>query len=77
MNLLLNVYDVLLPDDRCLVGLFVCVPLCLPSWCVAGREGGRHEQPGWRTQARRTSSDEVKGHNDQMIGTTEGKCVAM
>lgn len=55
--------------------LFAC--LCLPSWCVAGREGGRHEQPGGRTQARRTSSDEVKGHNDQMIGTTEGKCVAM
>ena len=44
---------------------------------MAGREGGRHEQPGGQTQARRTSSHEVKGHNDQMIGTTEGKCVAM
>lgn len=62
---------------QCLIDLFVCLPLWLPSWCVAGREGGCHEQPGGQTQARRSGLDEVKGHNDQMIGTTEGKCVAM
>lgn len=68
---------VFLLDEHRLIGLLVCLRLRLPSRLVAGRRAASVKQSGGRTQTRRTSSDEVKGHGDQMIGTTEAKCVAM
>lgn len=34
-------WDVCLPDEHCLIVVFVCVPLRLPSWCV--RQAGKQE----------------------------------
>lgn len=67
-----------------LVCLFAC-PRRLPPagvWQAGKREGraGGARQPGGPIAGARSEADElggVKGRNDQMIGTTEGKGVAM
>lgn len=66
-----------------LLCLFACP--CVSPAGVCGRQVSRKEcclcqQPGERTTQAHSEADElggVKGHNDQMIGTTEGKGVAM
>lgn len=72
-----SVVSVLQMNTASLVCLFAC-PCVSPAamWQAGKREGG---WAGGQTQAC-SEPDElggVKGHNDQMIGTTEGKCVAM
>lgn len=66
---------VCLPDEH--VGLFA-YPCISPAgvWQAGKQEGG---WAGGKTQASSEPDKlgRVKGHNDQMIGTTEEKCVAM
>jgi len=56
-----------------LVCLFACPRVSPAGMWQAGKRGGGEAQP-------RFEADElggVKGHNDPMIGTTEGEGVAM
>lgn len=72
-----RVVPVLQMNVASLACLFVRPCVSPAGMWQAGKQEGR--RAGGRTQAR-SEADEVggvKGHNDQMIGTTEGKCVDM